>query len=234
MAHISDFTGFPIETVKFFRDLEKNNNKQWFEDHKTVYQKKVLEPAQAFVVAMGKRLATVSPKVVADPRVNQSIFRIYRDTRFSKDKTPYKTHLGIFLWEGSAKKMENSGYYIQVDTRGIFLGVGLYMFSPHIIEAYREAVVDPKYGPALIKAIESATRNPAYHIGGEKYKRVPRGYDPKHPLSDWLLFKGLYLYFEDTHPEELHSATFADFCFQKLSDISPLHHWMRELTERVI
>jgi uncharacterized protein (TIGR02453 family) len=234
MALISEFTGFPKETVKFFRDLEKNNEKQWFEENKKVYQKQVLEPAQAFVATLGKRLATISPKVVADPRINQSIFRIYRDTRFSKDKSPYKTHLGILLWEGPGKKMENSGYYIQVDAAGIFLGAGLYMFPANIMEAYREAVVDPQYGPALIKAVETVTQNSAYHLGGEKYKRVPRGYDPGHPLAGWLLYKGLYHYFESGHPAELHSAAFADFCFGKFKDMSPLHHWMRELTERVI
>jgi hypothetical protein len=102
------------------------------------------------------------------------------------------------------------------------------------MEAYRKAVVDPKYGLALIKAVETITQNSAYHLGGEKYKRVPRGYDPGHPLAGWLLYKGLYLYFESGHPVELFSASFADFCFGKFKDMSPLHHWMRELTERVI
>lgn len=232
MAFGLEFHGFPKEAIKFFRDLEKHNEKQWFEENRQIYEQKVLEPAKAFVVTMGPRLAKISPGVVADPRINQSIFRIYRDARFSKDKSPYKTHLGVFFWEGANKKMENSGYYFQLDGSGIFLAAGLYMFPPTIMNTYRESVVDSRYGPALVKAAEAVTKKPGYRISGDKSKRVPRGYDPKHPFAEWLLYRGLYAYFESAHPSELHSAAFADFCFAKFKDLSPLHHWMRELTER--
>lgn len=232
MAFGLEFHGFPKETIKFFRDLKKHNEKQWFEENRQLYEQKVLEPAKAFVMAIGSRLAEISPKVVADPRINQSIFRIYRDARFSKDKSPYKTHLGIFFWEGPNKKMENSGYYFQLDGSGIFLAAGLYMFPPTIMKIYRESVVDFRHGPALVKAVEAVTKKPDYRISGDKSKRVPRGYDRKHPLAEWLLYRGLYAYLESAHPAELHSAAFTDYCFSRFKDMSPLHHWMRELTER--
>lgn len=233
MALSSEFTGFPKTAVQFFRELSENNDKQWFEAHRKTYETQVLAPAQAFVIALGKRLAAISPKVVADPRIDQSIFRLYRDVRFSKDKAPFKTHLGILFWEGPHKKMENSGYYFQLDGSGIFLGAGLYMFPPYIMETYRQSVVHPVHGPALAKAAQAVTEHPACKIGGDKYKKTPRGYAADHPLADWLLYKGLYAYWEGGHPAELHSPAFADFCFAKFKDLSPLHHWMREMTGRV-
>ncbi|MEE8298440.1 MAG: TIGR02453 family protein, partial [Thermodesulfobacteriota bacterium] len=99
------FHGFTKATFKFFKDLEKSNTKKWFEENRKIYEKNVLEPAQEFVMEMGERLKSISPKIVAIPKTDKSIFRIYRDMRFSKDKTPYKTHLGIFFWEGPKKKL---------------------------------------------------------------------------------------------------------------------------------
>ena len=112
------FNGFTKETFRFFRDLENNNTKEWFQENRTLYEKNVMEPAQEYVMEMGERLKSISPKIVAIPKTDKSIFRIYRDVRFSKDKTPYKTHLGIFFWEGPRKKLGNPGF--QKDCRRSF------------------------------------------------------------------------------------------------------------------
>ena len=100
MTNIQNFSGFSQEVISFYNELALNNDRDWFNAHKSVYTEKVLEPAQGFVLAMGERLRMLSPNIIADPRTNGSgsIFRIYKDTRFSKDKTPYKTFLGdLFL-----------------------------------------------------------------------------------------------------------------------------------------
>ncbi len=112
---------FPADLKHYFSHLKKNNNKPWFEKHRTEYQDKVLEPAMEFVAAVGGKIRKFAPNIVADPRINKSIFRIYRDVRFSKDKTPYKTHLAVFFWEGSAPKLENPGFYIHMDDVEIFI-----------------------------------------------------------------------------------------------------------------
>ena len=101
---MTEFNGFPKETVKFLKNLAKNHKRDWFNEHKGDFDAYVTEPARGFVDAMGTRLMEIAPGIIAEPRVNGSIFRIYRDTRFSKDKTPYKTHLGIFMWEGEGPK----------------------------------------------------------------------------------------------------------------------------------
>ena len=105
------FDGFSHDTVAFFEALQENNNKEWFNENKTNFERNVLEPARGFVVALGQRLKEkISQDIIADPRTDKSIFRLYRDTRFSKNKSPYKTHMGIFFWEGERKKLENPGF----------------------------------------------------------------------------------------------------------------------------
>ena len=108
---MSSFPGFSKESVQFYKSLSKNNDKRWFEEHKADYEQFVLAPAREFVVVLGEKLRKIAPQIHAEPKINQSIFRIYRDTRFSRDKSPYKTNLGIWLWEGVGKRMECSGFY---------------------------------------------------------------------------------------------------------------------------
>ncbi len=100
MPEESGFKGFSTETVAFFRDLASHNNRIWFERNRDIYETQVMGPAKAFVTAMGARLRSVAPQIVAVPKINKSIFRINRDTRFSLDPSPYKTNLGIYFWDG--------------------------------------------------------------------------------------------------------------------------------------
>ena len=95
---MTEFNGFSKELVQFFKELEKNNTKQWFDQHRNEYEECVLSPSREFVAAMDSRLRKIAPEVNAIPKVNQSLFRINRDTRFSKDKSPYKTCMGIWFW----------------------------------------------------------------------------------------------------------------------------------------
>ena len=109
---MAKFSGFPREYFSFFNQLKKNNSKEWFEKHRGDYDEFVLHPAREFVIEMGKKLRKIAPGVNAIPKVNQSLFKINRDVRFSKDKSPYKTYMGIWLWEGDRKRMECSGFYL--------------------------------------------------------------------------------------------------------------------------
>lgn len=231
MGNISTFTGFSKETIQFFKDIATSNNKSWFEQNRRIFDNYVMAEAQSFVVDMGEKLRIISPEVVAIPKVDKSIFRLYRDTRFSKDKSPYKTHLGIFFWDGSRKKMENSGYYFQLNADSIFVGVGLYMFPKDILQIYRDAVVDDKLGPKLVKTLKEIGKNPEYKIGGIHYKKPPRGYDPEHPHVKFLLHNGFFISFESKHPNELFSEDFVEYCFNIFKEMSPIHFWLRSVIE---
>lgn len=225
------FTGFPVKSLQFFTDLKANNNKSWFDAHKPDYEKYVLAPARDFVIALGERLRDLSPDVVADPRVNKSIFRIYRDIRFSKDKTPYKTHLALWFKAGEGGgKFDNPGYYFQLEPENVMLGVGIHGFSKPLLKAYRDAVVDPELGPKLAEITANVLKK-GYGIGTKTYKRVPRGYDPDHQYADLLRYSGLTAGLDLGIPSELHTPDLVDFCFKKYQDMAPVVHWMQRMKE---
>lgn len=232
MTVISDFRGFPRECVDFYTELTQNNSKAWFDTHKNDFEKYVLGPARDFVAEMGRSLAKISPKINADPRVNRSIFRPYRDIRFSKDKTPYKTHLGIFFWEGSRAKMECSGYYFHLEPPTLFLAAGIHCFSPLLLGTYRDSVVDREHGSDLIKAIKQVSKLKGYSVGGTHYKKTPRGYDASHENAAMLLYNGLYVWTEDEIPSEFYSAQILDYCIDRFKKMSPLHKWLVDMTLR--
>jgi uncharacterized protein (TIGR02453 family) len=109
---MAKFNGFPKAYFSFFNNLKKNNSKQWFEKHRGEYDEFVMNPAREFVAGMGEKLRKIAPEVRAIPKINKSLFKINRDVRFSKDKSPYKTYMGIWLWDGDRKRMECSGFYL--------------------------------------------------------------------------------------------------------------------------
>lgn len=233
MASKSHFNGFPKECVTFYTELQKNNTREWFTEHKGDFEKFVMAPACDFVGEMGNALKTLSPGIVADPRVNKSIFRPYRDTRFSKDKTPYKTHLGIFFWEGSLAKMDCPGFYFHLEPPIVMLGVGNHCFSKQLLELYRESVVDPKLGKALAKAVKQVQSKGAYEIGEKQYKKVPRGYDKNHENAELLLMGGLTAAYSTPLPDALYSSDFIGYALEKFRDMAPIHTWLLEIIGRL-
>jgi uncharacterized protein (TIGR02453 family) len=229
MVDADEFKGFSKKTVAFFRDLAANNNREWFAARRSDYDENVLRPARAFVVAMGRRLQRLTPGINASPRPDGSLFRIYRDTRFSQDKTPYKTHMGIFFWEGKGPRMECSGYYFHLEPPRLMLGGGLYMFSRPLLERFRKAALDPEYGDELAAAAKKITSRPGFSLGGAHYKRLPPGTDPAHPNAGLLLHNGLYAGWEADIPAEFYSPSLIDFCLEKFRPVEPLHRWLNDL-----
>lgn len=209
--------------------MAKNNSKAWFNDHRTEYEADLLDPAKAFVTAIGARLKKFAPRVNAIPSINGSIFRLNRDLRFSKSATPYKSHLGIFMWEGAGAKMESSGFYFHLEPPNLELGCGIYQFTKEQLERYREHVVHPRRGPALAKAIKSALSKGAYDVGGARRKRVPKPYDPNHPNANLLLHDGLWLGRSGLIPKELTSPKLLDLCEKAWKTMLPVHAWLLEV-----
>jgi uncharacterized protein (TIGR02453 family) len=227
MNDAGGFSGFPKRTVTFLRDLAAHNDREWFAAHKAEYESAVMAPARAFVQEMGMRLRRLSPGIRFDPRA--SIFRIYRDTRFSADKTPYKTNLGIYFWEGPGARLEGSGYYFHLEPPALILGGGLYVIPRPLLERYRRAVADPEYGPELVAMVNKIVARPGYTLGGEHYKRVPAGYDAAAESARLLRHAGLYAGWQGPLPVELHSPALVDFCCEKFKPMEPLHRWLTQL-----
>ena len=225
------FTGFSKSAVKFFRDLKKNNNKEWFNGHKDFYKSDVVAPAQLFVIELGNALKKITPKINADPRVNKSLFRINRDVRFAADKSPYKTWMGLWLWEGAGPRMESSGYYFQLEPPNIMVAAGMHTLPQPLLKKYRDAVVDKKLGPELTKTIAKVS-TAGFEVGGEHYKRVPRGYDPEHKNADLLRYSGLWTAEEVKIPPQFYTRELIGWCVGRYKKMAPLHNWLTKMLER--
>ncbi len=228
---MSPFRGFPKQAVDFYSGLAADNSKAWFDSHKNEYENFVMEPAREFVYALGIRLKEISPRIIADPRVNKSIFRPYRDTRFSRDKSPYKTHLGIFFWEGTGAKMECSGYYFHLEPPIVMLATGMHCFQKKQMEAYREAVVDSTLGPELLQAVELVTGS-GTSVGGRHFKKLPRGYTTEGKSSEFLLYNGLFAVFQSEIPGEFFSESLLDYCYSYYKRMNPIHKWLTQALDR--
>jgi uncharacterized protein (TIGR02453 family) len=226
MSENEVFSGFTRETVRFFTALRKNNNRAWFERNRETYETQVMAPAKAFVTAMGERLKAIAPRVVAAPKVNKSIFRINRDTRFSQDPSPYKTNLGIYFWDGLRSRMESSGFYFHIEPPNLILGGGMYVIPDNLLGRFRDALVDPKTGREIGKIVAAIRAVPGITVEGLHYKRVPAGFDPAHPNAELLKHKGLYGGVEMKIPAELFTASLVDYCFERFAPLAPLHRWL--------
>jgi uncharacterized protein (TIGR02453 family) len=186
-----------------------------------------LHPAREFVIEMGKKLRKIAPGVNAIPKINKSLFKINRDVRFSKDKSPYKTYMGIWLWEGGRKRMESSGFYLHVENKNLLIGVGIKMFPKPLLDRYRQAVVDKKQGAALKSAVKKIT-DKGYLIDGKLYKKIPRGFDAEHPNADYLLYNGLTDRVEEKVSDAFYSDAIIEHAYDHYKKMLPLHRWLRK------
>jgi len=219
---------FPQSTIKFLTALSKNNNKVWFEKNRVRYDFELLQPAIQFVIDLGEKLSELSPNIIAIPKVDKSIFRLYRDVRFSKNKAPFKTNLGLYFWEGRGKKMECSGFYFHIEPKLFFLGAGMYMFTKDQLKKYREIVSDPAKGKQLNDIITKLLKNKKLNLGGRTYKKTPRGFDPNYKYSELLLHSGLYLSYESKNFTELTKKNPIVFSYKIFKEMYPLHKWFVE------
>lgn len=187
------FSGFGADARLFFKELGQNNNKAWFTTHRERYVREILEPAESFVLDLGEELSSAVPDLHFDTRRNGagSIMRIHRDIRFSPDKRPYKENLGVILWIGEGKKVEQPAFYFHLDAERSFFYVGRHMFSKPILASYREAVDDQRRGGRLEAILSELTDAGVPLLEEPKYKRVPRGYPTDHPRADLLKYAGL-------------------------------------------
>jgi uncharacterized protein (TIGR02453 family) len=170
---------FGPELFRFLADLKANNDRQWFAANKERYENEVRGPALDFVADFAPHLEKISPHFVADPRPSGgSLFRIHRDTRFSKDKSPYKTQVGIHFRHERAKDAHTPGFYLHLQPGSVFAAVGIWHPDSQALTKIREAIADDS------KTWQRATKGVA--LAGESLKRAPAGYDPEHPLIEDL------------------------------------------------
>jgi uncharacterized protein (TIGR02453 family) len=167
------------ELFRFLAELRRHNERTWFTENKDRYLADVRDPLLAFVAAVAPQLRAISPHVVADPRPSGgSLLRIYRDTRFARDKKPYKTNAGLYFGHAAGKDIHAPGYYLHLEPGQVFMAAGMWHPDADALRAIREAIVKDPSG------WKRATRTGLH--GGDPLKRAPRGFDPAHPLIEDL------------------------------------------------
>ena len=179
------FTGFEESLVKFLKQLKRNNNRDWFAKNKSRYEDRVLFPALAFVEAFQPHLKKISPFFNAVPkRVGGSVMRVYKDTRFSKDKTPYKTNVGIHFRHEQGKDAYCPGFYLHIEPKECFLGAGIWHPDSPTLLKIRTAIDDR---PSAWKRVRDNKKfRSHFDLAGDSLKRHPRGFDPDHKFIDDL------------------------------------------------
>ncbi len=185
---IEKFTGFTPAMVQFFRDLEVNNNKEWFDAHKPVYEKEIIQPLKALVTAMSPAMYAIDPRFEFRP--HRVLSRIYRDTRFSADKTPYKTHMWMTFQRPVANWMDFPGFFMEISADNYQYGMGLYAAKKQIMEDFRSKV---EYEQDHFKSItKDLTGKRNFEVQGELYKR-PLQNNLDNYFQPWLQRKSVWL-----------------------------------------
>jgi len=179
------FPGFPKATRKFLRQLEANNDREWFQDHKAEYEEHVVAPSFAFIEAMTAPLQAVSGAFLAVPKkVGGSLMRVHRDTRFGKDKSPYKTNIGIQFRHAGGKDIHAPGFYVHIEAKEVFFGAGMWHPDSKPLAEIRQRIATD--ATAWKRVTGAAAFRKHFALEGESLKRPPRGMDPDHPMIEDL------------------------------------------------
>jgi len=201
------FAGFPVAALDFYDDLEMDNTKSFWEAHKGVYADAVKAPMTALTEELEAEFGKAK------------IFRPYRDVRFAKDKTPYKTHQGAFVRAGEA-----TGWYVQIGAPGVLVGGGFYHAESAALARVRTAIDDERRGTELQKLIRSLERK-GFVRGGDTLKTSPRGYDAEHPRIELLRHKSLVMRADYGFDELIHTPALLARVRKDWKALRPLVEW---------
>ena len=215
---------FTPATFGFLTELAANNNREWFLAHKSRYESDVKDPALRFITDFGPRLARISTRFRADPRANGgSLFRIYRDTRFSKDKSPYKTHTGIHFRHEAARDAHAPGFYLHLEPGSVFVGCGVWRPAGPALRKIREAIdEDPD---AWLRASRDEGFQGSFELSGDSLIRAPRGFTPAHPLIVDLRRKD-FIGVAQLDEDIVSSRGFLDLFDRLCRDAVPFQRWL--------
>jgi uncharacterized protein (TIGR02453 family) len=228
------FTGFRPEAIDFLAELAQNNDRAWFQPRKGDYERLVKEPMENFVAALAQAFESQGVPLQADPKT--SIFRIYRDTRFAKDKSPYKTHVGAsFPWvegaggDASISHTEHgNGAYFHLQPGENFAGGGMWHPSKPLLDAFRSAILDDE------GRVRGALEDPAFIAefgpvrSHESLKRVPPGFPPDHPMAEMARYKDI-VFGRRLSDDEVYSPDLPDILARAYATATPVFRFLSNL-----
>lgn len=224
---MTQFDGFPSKTFRFLKNLSANNDRQWFAENKEDYEKYFLQPSLAFISDMEVQLQRVAPLLEASAKkVGGSLMRIYKDTRFSKDKTPYKTNIGIhFRHRAGSRDVHSPGVYLHVDSKECFLGAGIWQPCTAPLKAIRTHIVENP--AAWKKSIARKAFQQQFILHDDRLKTFPRGFDREHPLINDLRLTS-YIGIATLSKQEVQSADLAKRVAKLIRDSRPFMEFLCE------
>ena len=223
---------FTKEAVNFYENLKKNNNKEWFEENRHIYDNIIIPNAKDYVTDMGQKLKTIVPDIQYAPKIDGSIFRIHKDARINKGKAPFKTHLGIIFWSGNSR-LSNPCFYLHIEPPFYYTGVGIARFSPEILSSYRLMVNSKKYQDTLIN-IKNTVQANYFNILGDKLKNAPKGIEPvNHTAAEFLKYKSIYINDEMPINKDFYSETFFSYTFDVFKKLVCFFNFLKDVKNNI-
>jgi len=219
------FKGFSPQTLRFLRGLKANNDKSWFEAHRADYEQYVLGPLRDLVTDLGDCMLDIDPRFEITPAVNRTISRIYRDTRFSKDKSPFRSTVWItFKNQNKDWTTRVCGYFFELSVSAYRYGMGFYNAAPAIMSIFRQQIDENP--EEFLKAISFFSKQKAFVLEGEKYKRI---IDKNKPgaIQDWYQRRNMYLVCNREIDDKLFSSELADDLAHGFGLISPFYRYLQ-------
>lgn len=210
-------------TLDFLSLLGSNNNREWFNENKNLY----LNAKENFENVVDEIISGISEfdKSVEKLEAKNCIFRIYKDTRFSKDKTPYKTNLGASLAEKGTKTLSNAGYYIHLESGKSFVAGGVYITESKNLKLIREKISSESN--AFLKILNKKSFKENLELRGEKLMKVPQGFDKEHPMADYLKYKQ-FTVFHHISDKDLLDKDYVKNIIKIFKEIYPFNQFLNE------
>jgi uncharacterized protein (TIGR02453 family) len=226
------FQGFSRKTFTFLRDLGRHNDKAWFEAHRPVYEQHVLQPLRDLVTDLADAMLGIDLSFEVEPAVGKTISRIYRDTRFARDKSPFRDCMWItFKRPGMDWSRYIPGYFLEINRTWYRYGLGFYDAAPDLMARFRRRIdEDPK---TFLKAVAWFDKQDIFTLQGEPYKR-PIGRDKPEPIRTWYQYKSFYLSRDCGIDDTILSPQFADRLATHFIMAAPLYHYIRRIASQVL
>ena len=214
--------------IEFIKQLTVNNNREWFQENKDFYLEAKNE-FESFIDGFIPKLADIDPEI-GPLSAKDCTFRIYKDVRFSKDKSPYKTNMGAYMVKGGKKSMM-SGYYLHIQPEGSFLAGGVHMPPSNILKAIRTEIYE---NVEEFEKLITAPKHTKYFdgISGDALKTAPKGFPKDWDKIEYLRFKS-YAFIHPVSEEQLMSANFADYAADVFRALKPFNRWANRIIENV-
>ena len=220
---IEPFKGFTPETIKFLNDLEENNYKEWFEDHRKIYEEELIAPFKSLITTMSPAMYNIDTSFELRP--HRAMSRIYRDTRFSKNKDPYKTGLWITFQPPGIDWQNYPGYFMELTNKGYVYGMGLYMPKKKVMDNFRDSV---EYNSKEFQEITQKTViDRGFDINGDDYKRRLDNNLPEY-FQQWYQKRNVWVGKTKPIGKELYSSSFADMLIEDFQALEWLYNFFKE------